>query len=216
MKKIVFVLSMMIFGSMSLMAQEATKAKECTKGAAAKCCASKAKTASTASVDTKVLSAALSLAETDATITKRVCAESGSTAFYKKAVCETSGKISYNEVQYDEAKMQFVNVSPNDIGDANEGKMYNVVNKTDVNSQTATKAVAADGTGEKVMKKACSSKKEGAKCCAKGTASADKGTTTAVNSASMEKGVTKAACSSKKEGAKCCAKGKGAKKVENK
>lgn len=176
MKKLVFVLTVMIFGTLSLSAQEATmEKKSCSKKSTA-CCASKAKAAGTAgTAETKVLSAAESLADAQEDITKRVCAESGSTSFYKKAVCSTSGKISYQEVEFDAEKNQFVNVSPNDIGDANEaGTIIKAVNMENVkvdakkgvtaaaDKKMAKKACCADGA-----KKACCSKDGAKKACSK-------------------------------------------------
>lgn len=155
----------MIFGSMSLMAQEAKTAKSCT-GKKTACCASKAKAAGTASAsETKVLSMAESLASSDENISKRVCAESGSTSYYKKAVCSTSGKISYNEVEYNEAKNQFVNKSPNDIGNANEGTVIKVVNQEAADKMTKAEVKTMVKADSKMAKKSCS-KDASKKCCA--------------------------------------------------
>lgn len=157
---------MVLFGAMGLMAQEATTAtakkscsKEksaacCSKEKADKCCSKNASaTSGTASVDTKVLSAAESLADQDENITKRVCAESGATSFYKKEVCEKSGKVSYSQVEYDVNAKQFVNVSPNDIGNADGGKVMKI---SDVDTKEAVHP----------KKKACA-KGASSKCCSK-------------------------------------------------
>lgn len=158
MKKLVFTLMVVFFGAAGLMAQSAEKAK-CSKDKAA-CCASK-KSASTASVSTemnaKVLSMAKSIADKDETITTRQCAESGTVGFYKKNVCSTSGKISYNEVQFDQATKTFVNTSPTDVQNANQGTMIKVVNME--NGTTSEATVDAKET------KKCASK-AGKKCCA--------------------------------------------------
>ena len=150
---------MVLFGSLGLMAQEG--AKTCNKDAAKSCCASKKSTAA-ASTDTKVLSAAESLASTDENITKKVCAESGATSFYKKEVCEKSGKITYTEVKYDESTMQFVNVSPNDIGNADGGIVVKAVNTENAQMSDAP-------SKEANAKKACSKDAKG-KCCEKAKA----------------------------------------------
>ena len=148
------------FGAAGLMAQSAEKAK-CSKEKTA-CCASK-KSASTAAVSTemnaKVLSMAKSIADKDETITTRKCAETGAVGFYKKNVCATSGKVSYDEVQFDEATKTFVNTSPTAVKNAEQGTMIKVVNMEDgstseavIDSKDATKKCAKSG------KKCCASK----------------------------------------------------------
>ncbi len=150
MKKVLFVLAFAIFGTVGLMAQN--EVKKCTKSESAKCCASKKASATAAeniSVDmTKVMAVSMKRQN----VTKRQCAETGAVSYFQKEVCEKSGKVSYNEVQFDAESRQFVNVSPNDIGDANTGEVIKVLNVEK----------AAEG---ETAKKACS-KKESAKCCA--------------------------------------------------
>lgn len=156
MKKLMFVLAFALFGTAGLMAQETAK-KACSKTAASSCCAKKSASAATTStaMNTKVLSAAESRAEADASITKRVCAESGTVSFYKEEKCEKSGKISYKQVSFDAEKNEFVNVSPNDIGNASNGEMIKVSDMEE------------GATPDNAKKKACSKDGKAAGCCSK-------------------------------------------------
>lgn len=131
----------------------AKEAKKCAKKGDSKCCSKKAKAATTSvsANNTQVLSAAMKKQN----ITKRECAESGKVSYFKKEVCEKSGKVSYQEVQFDEKSSQFVNVSPNDIGNADDAEVYKMTNTEKV-------ADAAETTA----KKSCS-KKGDSKCCSK-------------------------------------------------
>lgn len=147
-----FVLAFALFGTAGLMAQETAK-KACNKTAASSCCAKKSASTASTDMNAKVLSAAESLADADASITKRVCAESGSVSFYKEEKCETSGKISYKQVTFDAEQNQFVNVSPNDIGDANAGSVMKVANMEE------------DGSTKATAKKACAKDGKAAGCC---------------------------------------------------
>lgn len=147
-----FVLAFALFGTAGLMAQETAK-KACSKTAATSCCAKKSASTTSTAMNTKVLSAAESRAEADASITKRVCAESGSVSFYKEEKCATSGKISYKQVSFDAEKNEFVNKSPNDIGNANSGEMIKVTNMEE----------GADAKAS--VKKACSKDSKAAGCC---------------------------------------------------
>lgn len=137
-----------VFGMAGLMAQ--TETKKCTKAESAKCCAKKASASTAISADnTQVLGVAMKRQN----VTKRQCAETGAVSYFQKEVCEKSGKVSYNEVEFDAEQNQFVNKSPNDIGDANQGNVYKMAN------------TEAANTADVKTKKACS-KKEGVKCCA--------------------------------------------------
>lgn len=150
MKKLIFTLAVAMFATLSLSAQET--AKKCTKAEASKCCAKKtAQAESSVSAD---FSEAMAYSMKDQNVSKRECAETGAVSYFQKNVCETSGKISYQEVEFDTAKRQFVNKSPNDIGDANQADVIKVVNM----DKTAD-------TSAKTTKASCSKTSSGAKCC---------------------------------------------------
>jgi len=91
-------------------------------------------------------------AENDETISAKVCSKSGSTSFYCKKTCPTSGKISMEEVMYDAENKSFVNVSPKDVMADKEAK---AVKAASVESKSSKKACCKS-------KKACTKKKEGA------------------------------------------------------
>lgn len=161
-----------LFGTAGLMAQSTTatsskdKAACSSKAKSASCCSKGAKTASVSTTtmeNPKVLSMARSMADKDETISTRQCAESGTVSFYKQSTCSTSGKISYNEVEFDATNNQFVNKSPKDIGTADEGELIKVVNMT--NTETGE---TFEATVDSDSKKKCT--KGAAKCCAKSAA----------------------------------------------
>ncbi len=134
---------------------------QCSKSASAgkACCASKKTATSDVKSDTKVASfvmeADAAMVAANGAITKRTCEISGATSYYEKAVCSNSGKISWNEVQFDADKNSFTRVAAASMEkDANGNKVE-------------TKACAGSAAGKSCCKKdgakACSSKKEGAK-----------------------------------------------------
>ena len=53
-------------------------------------------------------------AATDESIKQEVCSKSGNVSYSRKVVNEGTDKVSYTAVQYDEATMKFVNISPSD------------------------------------------------------------------------------------------------------
>ncbi|MBK9734529.1 MAG: hypothetical protein IPO92_05985 [Saprospiraceae bacterium] len=146
MKQLFFVFSFLLVASFSANAQA------CTKAAGKSCCAAK-KSASTTSLttsdsDTKVASVLMEadkVAASNPNISKRTCEMSGTTAYYEKSVCETTGKISWDEVKFDAETSSFTKV--------------------------ASASMEKDETGVKVEKKACAGMKEGKACCAKKTGS---------------------------------------------
>lgn len=153
MKKIVL-FCLFVFAGLAVQAQDA---KTCSKSDSKKCCASKAKAATTASAATipnaKFAAMADRAAESDENVERRQCATSGKVAYYQKSVCSASGKVSYDEVQYDTEKLQFVNVSPSAMQAEKEAKSVEMSGK----EGAATSA-----------KKSCS--KTCAKTCTKGKA----------------------------------------------
>ncbi|MBT8230212.1 MAG: hypothetical protein KJO50_08125, partial [Bacteroidia bacterium] len=129
--------------------------KKCDKSCEKACCSkASASAAADAEAETKVASAlseADVVAEGDENIIRKVCDYSGSVSYYKKEVCEKSGKVSMAEVQFDDESKSFVNVSPEDAMADKEAKVV--------------KAAATSGT--KAKKKACCAGKS-KKSCAKG------------------------------------------------
>lgn len=139
--------------SFILVASFSSNAQSCNKSASAgkACCASK-KTAAVSTSDsgTKVASVVMEadavIAASNGSITKRTCEMSGTTAYYEKSVCATSGKVSWDEVEFDADKKVFTKV--------------------------ASASMEKDETGKKVETKACAGKSEGKSCCKKDGAKA--------------------------------------------
>ncbi|MBK7633468.1 MAG: hypothetical protein WAT22_19485 [Saprospiraceae bacterium] len=141
MKNLLFLFSFVLVASLSANAQ-------CNKSASAgkACCASKkAASVSTADDQTKVASVVMEADEvmksSKGAITKRTCEISGATSYYQKSECATSGKISWEEVQFDAEKKSFTKV--------------------------ASASMEKDANGVKVEGKACAGKSEGKACCKK-------------------------------------------------
>lgn len=126
-----------------LSAADAPK-KSCSKSCAKTC----AKTAS----------AAAKLASMDESIATETCAKSGAVSYFRKSVCEKSGKVSMAAVKYCTTSKAFVNVSPSEA----EGVVM------------PAKKVSMDASASK--KKACS--KSCSKSCSKGKAKATTSTAT--------------------------------------
>ncbi|MBK9567631.1 MAG: hypothetical protein IPO37_21410 [Saprospiraceae bacterium] len=105
----------------------------------------KAASVSTADDQTKVASVVMEADEvmksSKGAITKRTCEISGATSYYQKSECATSGKISWEEVQFDAEKKSFTKV--------------------------ASASMEKDANGVKVEGKACAGKSEGKACCKK-------------------------------------------------
>lgn len=124
-------------------------AQACNKSASAgkACCAAK-KTASVSGANegTKVASVVMeadaAMTAAKGSITKRTCEISGASSYYQKSECSTSGKISWEEVQFDAEKKSFTKV--------------------------ASASMEKDENGTKVETKACAGKSEGKSCCKKG------------------------------------------------
>lgn len=137
--------------SFVLVASFSANAQSCSKTAEGKaCCASKKTANATTGTDTKVASVVMeadaAIAASNGKYTKRSCEISGTTAYYEKAVCASSGKVSWNEVQYDADKKSF--------------------------TQVASASMEKDENGAKVETKACAGKADGKACCKKDGAKA--------------------------------------------
>lgn len=145
-KSILF--SLFVFAGLALNAQ-------CTKSATSACCANKkAQTSATTSADTKVASYSLvaeaeAAAEKDNNIQKRVSEKDGTVAYFEKSVCEHSGSVSWNEVEYNASEKKFTRVA--------SASVERTGVSTDVKT---TKACSAQD------QKACSKAKDGKACCA--------------------------------------------------
>lgn len=139
---------LILFFSFILFAVTTSNAQSCSKAAAGKsCCAAKNAASASASTDNSVKIASFSMeadaavAASNGSITKRTCEMSGATTYFEKSVCAHSGKVSWEEVQYDANKKAFTKV--------------------------ASASMEKDETGAKVETKACAGKMEGKACCKK-------------------------------------------------
>ena len=103
MKKLLFTLSVLLFVGVAAQAQSKTCSKTCAKA----CETAKAS-------QTKVASAYMEadkIAAADENIQKRECAVSGTVSFYQKSTCETSGKVTWEEVEFDSDARKFTKVA---------------------------------------------------------------------------------------------------------
>ena len=147
MKKILFALCMFVMAGTAASAQKCTAAEKakCAKEGT-KCCA---KTSVASADDTKVASflvEADALAESNENIKREQCAVSGKVAYFEKSVCEKSGNVTWEEVQYD-----------------NENKRFTKVASASVEREVEQETTPA----KKGASKACCASKSGAKSCAK-------------------------------------------------
>ena len=96
MKKLFFFAAFLLAASLTTVnAQCSSK----TAGAKTACCA-------------KTKAATAKAVSTDASIEKRVCADSGAVSYFRNSTCSASGKMTSQEVKFDEKTATFVNVSP--------------------------------------------------------------------------------------------------------
>ena len=153
MKNLFFLFSFILVASFSANAQACSKSASTGKACcAAKKSASVSMTGEATKVASVVMEADAAMTASNGAVTKRTCEISGATSYYQKAECSTSGKISWEEVQYDSSKKSFTKV--------------------------ASASMEKDENGVKVETKACAGKSEGKSCCKKdgAKASADKKT----------------------------------------
>lgn len=135
--------------------------KFCSKSQAFKSCSktcSKGATSATSSTDSKVLSASAAAdiaASQDETIERKECAYSGTVSYYKKSVCEKSGKVSKEQVKYCSDAQAFVNASPSNVMSDTQAKAIKTADTVDGAVQETAKAA---------KKKCCKGKK---KCSSK-------------------------------------------------
>ena len=96
MKKLFFFAAFLLAASLTTVnAQCSSK----TAGAKTACCA-------------KTKAATATAVSADASIEKRVCAESGAVSYFRNSTCGVSGKMTSQEVKLDATTGTFVNVSP--------------------------------------------------------------------------------------------------------
>ncbi len=151
MKKILFSLVIFLGFGISAQAQKAC----CKKGdsATAKECATK--TDKTTKVASYYMEAD-KLAEADPAIQKRVCADTGAIGYFHKSKCEKSGKITFEEVEFNTDKKEFTRVASASMEKEIEVEAAKV-DAINAKSTTAKKACCSDKS------KAECKKKEGSK-----------------------------------------------------
>lgn len=115
--------TLLLFAFLGMFSFMAQAQKACAKSCAKKC-SKTSMTANTNTVNDDVVAKAASL---DQNIERRQCADTGAVCYYRKDVCEKSGKVSFAEVNFDAATSKFVNISPAKGGEtmnmAKEGQM---------------------------------------------------------------------------------------------
>jgi hypothetical protein len=154
MKNLILALGLLMFASVSVNAQACSKSAK--KSCAATCAKKEAKTADASTKVASAMSEADLAAETNENIEVRECAVSGAKSYYEKSVCEKSGSVSWNQVEYNTEDKAFSRVASasdeNEIMEVRDGDVKAV---SDVK-----KACCSKGDD----KKACCSAKEKAAC----------------------------------------------------
>ena len=166
MKKIIVALCLLVFAGTSVNAQKCSKK---SKKACAATCAKKKAAMKTSETETKVLSAMAEAdvaAEADENIQVRECAKSGAKSYYQKSVCSKSGKVAWNEVEFDKEKKEFTRVASasaeNDVEKMVEDAIPSEA-KTEKKTCSKAEKKACAKSGKKCSKKdakACTKKKE--------------------------------------------------------
>ncbi len=158
MKKVIMALCLLMFAGVAVNAQSCSKK---SKKACKATCAKK-KAMKTADAETKVLSAMADAdvaAEADENIQIRECAVSGTKSYYEKSVCEKSGKVSWNQVEFDAENKVFTRVASASADSAMDAP----IEEADATVKKCTKAEkkACAKSGKKCSKaKSCSKKSE--------------------------------------------------------
>ena len=110
-KSIILFAFLFIAGMVSAQTAESSK-KSCSKTCAKTCTKAKGESSVNAGEANISVAAALTAAdvaaEADESIERRVCDMSGAVGYYKKHTCDVSGKVSFDEVFYDEDSKTFV------------------------------------------------------------------------------------------------------------
>lgn len=182
MKKLFFLFAFL--GLVSIATNAQTTKKSCNPAAC-----TKAKDGKTCS--SKTDAAAIKMADSDASIEKKVCPKSGKVSFVRKSICPNTKKVSYTDVEYCSKSEKFVNVSP-------KSSVKEAAVKTACDTQkskgTATAEKASCSKGAAKDKACCASKKgTDAKTCSKNAKSKTcaKGANGKACCADKKKGVTK-------------------------
>lgn len=135
---------------------------------------SKSKTAGNKACCAKTAAAAAKTASLDASIEKKVCANSGKISYYKSSTCPASGKVMQTEVRYDDKAKQFVNVA--EVADEVPAEAKA---KKECSKKCEKKCSKAKATGVSNETKACT---KGNKACCK----SKKGSKTAANASAKQ------------------------------
>ena len=147
MKKLLFLFSFLLVAGVSVNAQETAKkcAKKCSKTCAKKASAT-ASTASATQVAAAVTEAEIAANESE-DIKMKECSVSGTKSYYQKSVCEKSGSVSWNAVEYCTKSKAFKKVASASMErDVETGKTVD------------TSAKSAKKSCKKSCKKTCSKK----------------------------------------------------------
>jgi hypothetical protein len=114
-------------------------AQACNKGTAngKSCCAAKTKVASA------IMEADAAVAASNGTVTKRTCEVSGTASYYQKSVCEQSGSVSWDEVQYDAAAKKFTKVASATMEKDANGKAVSTTPACNKDSKACSKTSGA-------------------------------------------------------------------------
>jgi len=111
----------------------------------------------------------------DDNIEERTCEHTGNKYYVKKSVCETSGKVSFSPVKFDEANKVFVNVSPEETTEVKTAAVETTGKKKACCSKSAavgekkscSKSAEAGAVKASTDKKACCKPGEEKACCKK-------------------------------------------------
>ncbi len=123
------------------------------------CCAAKGASAEKISCTSSAAADAEKAAESDASIVKQV-SNTGEASFVRKSVCPTSGKVSYEAVEYCTKSGKFVNVSPSE-------KAASCTKSASATKVSSNEKKACCAGGEKAGKACC--KKDGEKASSTST-----------------------------------------------
>ena len=107
MKKILFSLVILLGFGFSAQAQKACCSKKGDTASAKECASKKDETTKVASYYME----ADKLAEADPAIQKRVCVDTGAVGYFHKSKCAASGKITFEEVEFNADKKAFTRVA---------------------------------------------------------------------------------------------------------
>ena len=131
------------------------------------CCAAKGASTEKVSCTSAAAADAEKAAEADASIVKQV-SNTGEASYTRKSVCPTSGKVSYEAVEYCTKSGKFVNVSPSE------------------KAASCTKSASATKVSSTEKKACCAGDKAGKACCTKDGGKASSTSTPAASDAKVK------------------------------